>query len=75
MIEKILRKIARFQISHPYFTILFLFSLTIMIWGGISQVKTVSSLELMMPKDIEEIKAFNVLRDNCYGSRYDRSCY
>lgn len=67
MIKNILKKIAHFQTTHPYFTLMFLFTLTVMIWGGVSQVKTVSSLELMMPKNIEEIKAFNVLRDNYLG--------
>ncbi len=70
MIEKFLKKIAHFQTSHPFYTLLILIVLTILIWGGISQVKTVASLELMMPKDIEEIRAFNTLRDNGLGQDY-----
>ena len=65
--KKLLRKLAHAQVSHPYITILMLALLTFMIWGGISKVQTVASLEEMMPKDVEEINAFNVLRDNNLG--------
>ena len=65
--KKILRKIAHFQTHHPYFTILTLIILTVLISGGLSNVKTVASLEKMMPEDMEEIKYFNVLRDNFLG--------
>lgn len=67
MIKKILRKIAHFQVLHPFISLFLILSLTIMIWGGISKVNTVASLELMMPKNIEEISAFNDLRDNHLG--------
>jgi len=65
--ENFLKKIANFQIKNPFITILLILTLTIMIWGGISQVKTVASLEQMMPKEISEISAFNILRDNYMG--------
>ena len=65
--KKTLRKIAHFQTRHPYFTILVLIVLTIFITFGLSNVKTVASLEKMMPEDMEEIKYFNVLRDNFFG--------
>jgi len=67
MYEKILKKIAHFQIRNPIFTMLIIVSLTIVIWGGVSKVQTVASLEQMMPKSTSEIKAFNVLRDNYLG--------
>lgn len=67
LIEKFLKKIAHFQVESPYLTVLILLVLTMTIWGGVSLVKTVSSLEKMMPSDVEEIKAFNVLRDNNLG--------
>ena len=65
--KKILRKIVHFQTHHPYFTILTLIILTVFISGGLSDVKTVASLEKMMPEDMDEIKYFNVLRDNFLG--------
>src|SRR3989339_1470387 len=65
--KKTLRKIAHFQTLHPYFIILVLALLTILISTGIPNVKTVASLEKMMPEDMEEIKYFNVLRDNFLG--------
>jgi len=65
--HKFLKKIAHFQVENPYLTLLLLVMLTIAIYGGVSKVKTVASLEQMMPKNIEEIKAFNTLRDNNLG--------
>ena len=65
--KKILKKIAHFQTHHPYFTILVLVALTILISTGMPNVKTVASLEKMMPEDMEEIKYFNILRDNFLG--------
>ena len=65
--KRTLKRIAHFQTHHPYFTILVLMILTVLIFGGISNVKTVASLEKMMPSDMEEIKYFNVLRDNFFG--------
>ena len=65
--KRTLKRIAHFQTHHPYFTILVLMILTVLIFGGISNVKTVASLEKMMPSDMEEIKYFNVLRNNFLG--------
>lgn len=62
-----LRKIAHFQVENPYFSLLILIALTLIMIGGVSQVRTVASLEQMMPHDVEEIHAFNVLRDNHLG--------
>jgi len=65
--NKFLKKIAHFQVDHPFFTVLILLMITLGLYGGVSQVKTVASLEKMMPTQIDEIKAFNTLRDNHMG--------
>jgi len=65
--HKILKKIAHFQVNHPYFVVLILLSLTLLTYQGVLELRTVASLEQMMPSDIEEIKAFNTLRDNHLG--------
>lgn len=65
--HNLLRRTAHFQVEHPVVAVLFVFFLTVAIYGGVSQVMTVASLEQMMPKDIEEISAFNTLRDNDLG--------
>ena len=65
--KKTLRKTAHFQTHHPYFTLVVLVVLTLLVSTGMSNVKTVASLEKMMPEDMEEIKYFNVLRDNFLG--------
>jgi len=65
--KKTLRKTAHFQTHHPYFTLVVLVVLTLLVSTGISNVKTVASLEKMMPEDMEEIKYFNILRDNFLG--------
>lgn len=65
--NKFLKKIAHFQVDHPFFTVLILLMVTLGLYGGVSQVKTVASLEKMMPSTIDEIKAFNTLRDNHMG--------
>lgn len=62
-----LRAIAKIQIKHPFFTIALIIAVTIALFGGISQVRTVASLEKMMPTDVEEIQSFNILRDNGLG--------
>ncbi len=54
--KKTLKKIAHFQTHHPYFTILVLIVLTILISAGIPKVKTIASLEKIMAEDMEEIK-------------------
>lgn len=65
--KKILKKTAHFQAKHPYWTLLLILAITLAFFGGVSQVRTVASLEQMMPKDVEEIKAFNSLRDQGMG--------
>ena len=45
----LLKKLAHFQVEHPYLILALVLSLTIMMVGGISQVRTVASLEQMMP--------------------------
>jgi predicted RND superfamily exporter protein len=65
--HKFLKKIAHFQVEKPFLAVALLLALTIAIWGGVSQVRTVASLEQMMPKEVEEIRAFNELRDNHLG--------
>src|SRR3989339_1093820 len=65
--KKTLRRIAHFQTHNPFAVILALLALTVFIAGGIPYVRTVASLEKMMPEDMEEIKYFNVLRDNFLG--------
>ncbi|MGM5483503.1 MAG: efflux RND transporter permease subunit [Nanobdellota archaeon] len=62
-----LKKIAHFQVNHPYITLLVILSITLVMQGGVSSVRTVASLEKMMPTDVEEIEAFNRLRDNNMG--------
>lgn len=62
-----LKKVAHFQVENPYFSLLILIAFTLIMVGGVSQVRTVASLEQMMPHDVEEIHAFNVLRDNHLG--------
>jgi len=62
-----LRAIAHLQVKHPFLTLALLLAVTIVLIGGVAQVKTVASLEKMMPTEIEEIKAFNTLRDQGLG--------
>jgi predicted RND superfamily exporter protein len=66
-LEKLLKKIAFIQTRYPYLTVIFIIILSIFIWGGVSKVQTVASLEKMMPYEIEEIKAMNTLRDSNLG--------
>src|SRR3989338_8569259 len=65
--KKTLKRIAHFQTHNPYTTILVLLAFSVLIIGGIPNVRTVASLEKMMPEDMDEIKYFNVLRDNFLG--------
>ncbi|MFW5746511.1 MAG: efflux RND transporter permease subunit [Nanoarchaeota archaeon] len=65
--HKLLKALAHFQVEHPVFSLLLIAALTTMIFGGVGQVRTVASLEQMMPKEVEEIKAFDTLRDNHMG--------
>lgn len=63
----ILKKLAKFQVKHPFITVGIILGVLLILYGGISQVKTVASLEQMMPKDTPEIKAFHELRDRYMG--------
>lgn len=65
--HSLLKKIAHFQVEHPIYGVLIILFFTMAIYGGVSKVQTVASLEQMMPMDIEEISAFNTLRDNNLG--------
>lgn len=63
----ILKKLAKFQVKHPFITVGILLGVLLIVYGGMSQVRTVASLEQMMPKDTPEIKAFHELRDQYMG--------
>lgn len=63
----VLKGLARFQVRHPFLTVLMLLMITLFLFGGVSKVRTVASLEQMMPSNIDEIKSFNDLRDNALG--------
>ena len=63
----LLKKIAHFQVRHPYFSILFLAVFTIIILGGVSKVLSLLAFSATLTKDINEIKSFNSLRDNNMG--------
>ena len=67
LFKNFLKIIARFQVKYPYLVLLLILAITIGLYGGMVQVKTVASLEKMMPTDISEIEAFNSLRDNNLG--------
>jgi hypothetical protein len=62
-----LKEIAQFQVKHPYYTIAILLALTLAIYGGTQHVRTVASLEKMMPQYIDEIEAFDALRNQGMG--------
>lgn len=65
--SKLLKKVAHFQVEHPILALLLILSLTLAVYGGVSQVRTVASMEQMMPPTIGEIKATNDLRDAYLG--------
>lgn len=65
--HKFLKKLAHFQVKNPVTSVLIILFLTIAIYGGVGKVMTVASMEKMMPTNIEEISAFNELRDNNLG--------
>jgi uncharacterized protein len=65
--KELLRRVASIQVRHPFITLLSIAAITLMLIGGIRQVRTVASLEKMMPSRIDEIKAFNDLRDQSLG--------
>jgi predicted RND superfamily exporter protein len=65
--EKFLYNISEFQTERPLSTLLIIFAITLIFVGGLSSVKTVASLEKMMPDSTEEVKYFNLLRDEFSG--------
>ncbi|RME30716.1 hypothetical protein D6789_04805 [Candidatus Woesearchaeota archaeon] len=67
MYRTTLKRIAHFQTEHPVLTILFVIALTLIFLGGVPHVQTVAALENMMPRSLEEIQAFNTIRDAGLG--------
>ncbi len=67
LFHKTLKKAAHFQLKHPYLVTLLIAMATIAMLGGATKLKTVASLEQMMPESIEEIRAFHTLRDSYLG--------
>lgn len=67
-LEKFLYMLADFQTKNPVSTLFIIFAITIIFIGGISSVKTVASLEKMMPTTTDEVVYFNLLRDE-FGGR------
>ena len=67
LFEKTLYNIASFQMDRPISTLLIIFAITLIFIGGLSSVKTVASLEKMMPLTTPEVKYFNTLRDEFSG--------
>ena len=67
MFKKILEKLAVLQVRHPYFVITLIILLSLIMYSFSSNVRTVAALENMLPYDLEEVKAFNILRDNNLG--------
>ena len=65
--SRILRRIAREQTKKPYLVLTILVVLTLLFMIPAQDVRTVASLEQMMPKDTQEIAAFNTLRDDNLG--------
>ena len=65
--QKILYAIAKFQTKSPVATLLIIFAVTMIFVGGLSSVKTVASLEKMMPMTTPEVEYFNLLRDQFSG--------
>ncbi|MFT4313342.1 MAG: MMPL family transporter, partial [Candidatus Woesearchaeota archaeon] len=66
-IKQYLKSIAYFQTRHPFLVLLAIFGVSLIAYVGFLQVETVASLENMMPPHIDEIYAFNVLRDEGLG--------
>lgn len=65
--KQLLRRVAHAQVEHPYLTLFIVIAITLFFLGGSSRVKTVAALENMMPTSLEEIAAFNTLRDAGLG--------
>jgi hypothetical protein len=58
---------ADFQTRNPILTLFIIIAITLIFIGGLSGVKTVASLEKMMPLSTPEVKYFNLLRDEFAG--------
>lgn len=65
--KSLLRRIAHAQVRHPVITVLLVIAITLIFMGGAGRVRTVAALENMMPADLDEIAAFNTLRDEGRG--------
>jgi hypothetical protein len=66
-LDTLLYKVADFQTKNPLGTILIILAITMIFVGGLPYVKTVASLEKMMPTTTPEVKYFNLLRDQFGG--------
>ena len=67
LFERFLYKVSDFQVQNPIATLLIILSITLIFVGGLSSVKTVASLEKMMPETTPEVLYFNLLRDEFAG--------
>ena len=67
--QNLLKKLAHIQTKNPYLSLLAILIFTTVIFGGTQYVRTVASLENMLPGTTPEIAAFNELRD--YGLGQD----
>lgn len=67
LFERFLYKVSDFQVLNPIATLLIILSITLIFMGGLSSVKTVASLEKMMPETTPEVMYFNLLRDEFSG--------
>lgn len=65
--ERFLYRVSEFQTERPVATLMIIFAITLIFIGGLSSVRTVASLEKMMPMSTEEVKYFNLLRDEFSG--------
>lgn len=63
----VLSRIAIAQTKKPYFVLILLVALSVLFSIPAQDVRTVASLEQMMPRDTPEIAAFNTLRDEGLG--------
>ena len=65
--SSLLRRIAQEQTRKPFLVLAILVVLTLLFMIPAQDVRTVASLEQMMPRDTTEIAAFNTLRDDGLG--------
>lgn len=64
---RLLARIAQFQVENPLIVLATILVLTLLFLIPAQDVRTVASLEQMMPRDTPEIAAFNDLRDAGLG--------